>query len=94
MQGASCPDGRPDAVGRNRRPCARVDRQLATGKGLDMPQRDSGIRHVGRAGWFAVGALAASLAFAALTVASDYFQAIGDEQQAEAPTPSVIIEAR
>jgi hypothetical protein len=46
--------------------------------------------HVGRVGWFAIGALAASLAFVAMLVAGDFFKAISSEDQVEAGPPLVI----
>ena len=46
--------------------------------------------HVGRAGWFAIGALAASLAFVAMLVAGDFFKAMSSEDQVEADPPLVI----
>lgn len=48
----------------------------------------------GRAGWFAIGALTASLAFIVLIVASDYVQALGTGDQVEADVPALIIEAK
>ncbi|MCX7305416.1 MAG: hypothetical protein NTV73_13945 [Hyphomicrobiales bacterium] len=47
-----------------------------------------------RAGWFAMGALAASMAFVMLIVASDYVQALGTGSQVEAQVPALIIEAK
>jgi hypothetical protein len=46
--------------------------------------------HVGRAGWFAIGALAASLAFVAMLVAGDFFKAMSSEDQVETAPPLVI----
>ena len=46
--------------------------------------------HVGRAGWFAIGALAASIAFVALLVAGDFFKAMGSEDKVQADPPVVI----
>ena len=57
-----------------------------------MPQQNSGTRHIGRVGWFAVGALAASLAFVMLAVAGDYFQAMSGDEPTEAQLPTLIIE--
>ena len=48
--------------------------------------------HVGRAGWFAIGALAASIAFVALLVASDFFKAMGSEDKVNADPPPLVIE--
>ena len=46
--------------------------------------------HVGRAGWFAIGALAASIAFVAMLVAGDFFKAMGSETAVQADPPLVI----
>jgi len=46
--------------------------------------------HVGRAGWFAIGALAASIAFVALLVAGDFFKAMGSEDKVQVDPPLVI----
>lgn len=51
-------------------------------------------RHIGRAGWVAVGALIASAAFAMLVVAADLFQAVGDEATADSHVPALIIEGK
>jgi hypothetical protein len=59
-----------------------------------MSDQESDIRHVGKAGWFAVGALTASLAFVMLIVAGDYFRATGNERGDVARNPDLIIEAR
>ncbi len=59
-----------------------------------MSLQHSEPRTAARAGWFAIGALAASMGFVMLVVAGDYFQAIGKEANAEAGVPSLIIEAR
>ena len=57
-----------------------------------MSLQDSENRTSGRAGWFAMGALTASLAFVILIVAGDVL-AIGKEKQVEAEVPALIIEA-
>lgn len=46
--------------------------------------------HVGRAGWFAIGALAASLAFVAMLVAGDFFRAVSSNDTVQADPPLVI----
>jgi hypothetical protein len=51
-------------------------------------------RHIGRAGWVAVGALIASAAFLILIVAADVFQAVGDEAKADPGDPAQIIEGK
>lgn len=51
-------------------------------------------RHIGRAGWVAVGALIACAAFAMLVVATDLFQAVGEEATADSNVPALIIEAK
>jgi hypothetical protein len=51
-------------------------------------------RHIGRAGWVAIGALIASTAFVMLFVAADLFQAVGDEAMADSHAPALIIEGR
>ena len=40
-----------------------------------MSYHHSSVEHVGRAGWFAIGALAASIAFVLLVIAGDFFNA-------------------
>jgi hypothetical protein len=55
-----------------------------------MPQHNTKALHVGRAGWFAFGALAASIAFVAMLVASDLFKAMSSED--EKAEPPVVIE--
>ena len=57
-----------------------------------MPHQQSQIVHIGRAGWFAVGALAASTAFLLLLVAGTYFGASGSEPAAQADEPALVIE--
>ena len=57
-----------------------------------MPHQQSQIAHIGRAGWFAVGALAASTAFLLLLVAGTYFGASGSEPAAQADQPALVIE--
>ena len=52
------------------------------------------VHHVGRAGWFAVGALAASVAFALIFIAGDYLNAAGNEPDIEANVPPLIIEGQ
>ena len=54
--------------------------------------RHTQVHHVGRAGWFAVGALAASIAFVLLFIAGDYFQAVSDEPEPD--MPAVVIEGQ
>lgn len=49
------------------------------------------IEHVGRAGWFAAGALAASVAFVVLLVAGDYFKTASKPEVA-AKLPALVIE--
>ena len=48
--------------------------------------------HVGRVGWFAIGALAASIAFVALLVAGDVFKAASSASDAEDDAPALVIE--
>lgn len=48
--------------------------------------------HVGRAGWFAIGVLAASIAFVALIVAGDFFKAMSSEGHVDAEPPPLVIE--
>ena len=48
--------------------------------------------HVGRVGWFAIGALAASIAFAAMLVAGDVFKAASNASAANAEAPALVIE--
>lgn len=48
--------------------------------------------HVGRAGWFAIGALTAGIAFIALLVAGDLFEAAHGALDAKAGTPALVIE--
>jgi hypothetical protein len=48
--------------------------------------------HFGRAGWFAIGALVASMAFVAMLVAGDFFKAISSEYQGKAELPVLVIE--
>jgi hypothetical protein len=55
-----------------------------------MPQHNTKALHVGRAGWFAFGALAASIAFVAMLVASDLFKAMSSEDEVKAEPPVVI----
>lgn len=50
--------------------------------------------HVGRAGWFAIGALAASIAFVALLVAADIFKAASSTSDAKADAPALVIEGK
>jgi hypothetical protein len=59
-----------------------------------MPQRHIKAEHlhVGRAGWFAIGALAASIAFVALLIAGDFLKAMSGENPANAEPPSLVIE--
>jgi len=59
-----------------------------------MPQHHvkAGHVHVGRAGWFAIGALAASIAFVALLVAGDFFKAMSSEGEINAEPPPLVIE--
>ena len=57
-----------------------------------MSHHHSTVEHVGRAGWFAVGALAASMAFVLLLVASDYFNAATSEPEVKAELPALVIE--
>lgn len=59
-----------------------------------MSLQHSESRRMGRAGWFAVGALVASLAFLVLVVAGDIFKAIGSEAQADTQSPTLVIEGR
>jgi len=59
-----------------------------------MSLQDSAPSNSGRAGWFAIGALTASLAFVMLIVAGDYVQALGSGDQVEAEVPALIIEAK
>ena len=51
-------------------------------------------RHIGRAGWVAVGALIASVAFVMLFIAADLFQTVGDEIKADSHDPALIIEGK
>jgi hypothetical protein len=59
-----------------------------------MPHHHSKVEHVhvGRAGWFAIGALAASIAFVALLIAEDIFKAASNPSDAKAETPALVIE--
>jgi hypothetical protein len=57
-----------------------------------MAHHHSTVEHFGRAGWFAIGALAASVAFLFLFVASDHFTAVSGEPVAEAQLPALVIE--
>lgn len=57
-----------------------------------MPQQQNQTVHIGRIGWFAVGALAASVAFAVVVVAGTYFGA-SDGGPAAHAEPAVVIEA-
>lgn len=57
-----------------------------------MPHDHTQVHHVGRAGWFAVGALAASVAFVLLFLAGDYFEAVSSEP--EAAMPALVIEGK
>jgi hypothetical protein len=59
----------------------------------EMSLQHTESRHIGKVGWFAIGALAASLAFVMLILAGDYFRAYGKQPPAEAHMPAVIIEA-
>ena len=59
-----------------------------------MSLHNAGPRHLGRAGWIAVGVLIASLAFIILGVGVDVIRAIGNEAQADAQVPPLIIEGR
>jgi hypothetical protein len=45
-------------------------------------------------GWFAIGALTATLAILVFFVAGDVFSQLGSEAQAEAQVPALIIEAK
>ncbi len=49
---------------------------------------------VGKAGWFGVGALAASVAFVLVLIAGDLVQGMDTEAAAQTDTPSLIIEAK
>jgi hypothetical protein len=49
-------------------------------------------RHVGGAGWFTIGALAASLAFVALMIAGGIFEAAGTRAQPDSEPPALIVE--
>ena len=55
-----------------------------------MPHHHPRVVHVGRAGWFAIGALAASMAFVAMLVAGDFFEAMSSEKAVETGPPLVI----
>lgn len=57
-----------------------------------MPQDHTEVHRVGRAGWFAVGALAASVAFVLLFLAGDYFEAAISEPDAD--MPALVIEGK
>lgn len=57
-----------------------------------MPQDHTQVHYVGRAGWFAVGALAASVAFVLLFLAGDYFEAASSEPEAD--MPALVIEGK
>ncbi|MEP9389379.1 hypothetical protein [Mesorhizobium sp. KR9-304] len=57
-----------------------------------MPHPQTRTVHIGRAGWFGVGALAASTVFVLLIVAGEYFRAGGSEPSANTEQPAVIIE--
>jgi hypothetical protein len=57
-----------------------------------MARHHTQVQHVGRAGWFAVGALAASVAFVLLFIAGDYFKAVSSEPDAD--MPAVVIEGQ
>ena len=46
--------------------------------------------HVGRVGWFTIGALVASIAFVAMLVAGDFFKAMSSEDEVKAEPPVVI----
>jgi hypothetical protein len=59
-----------------------------------MARHDTQVHSVGRAGWFAVGALAASVAFVLLFIASDYFKAVSSQPDAEANMPALVIEGQ
>jgi hypothetical protein len=57
-----------------------------------MPQHSTKAEqvHVGRAGWFAIGVLAASIAFVAMLIAGDFFSAMSREDAVKAEPPVVI----
>lgn len=61
-----------------------------------MPRRHSKVEHihVGRAGWFAIGVLAASLAFVAMLIAGDLLKAFDNSPGAKAETPAHVIEGK
>jgi hypothetical protein len=48
--------------------------------------------NIGRAGWFAIGALAASIAFVAMLVAGDVFKATSSTSDAKAEASGLVIE--
>ena len=52
------------------------------------------VGHVGKAGWFAAGALAASVGFMLLLVAGNIFEAAATGSDVEAPMPELVIEAK
>ena len=58
-----------------------------------MADHDVTIERGSRAGWFAVGALAATLVFALLLLAGDYVRAFAAPDVA-AETPALIIEGK
>ncbi len=55
-----------------------------------MSHHQPPVAHVGRAGWFAIGALAASMAFVAMLVAGDFFKAMSSEDEVKDDPPLVI----
>jgi hypothetical protein len=57
-----------------------------------MSYHHSTVEHVGRAGWFAIGALAASIAFVLLLIAGDFFNAAASSTDVKAELPALVIE--
>ncbi len=57
-----------------------------------MPHQQSQTVHIGRLGWFAVGALAASVAFVLFLAAGTYFGASGSGGPAAQAEPALVIE--
>lgn len=59
-----------------------------------MSSQDTESRGTGKVGWFVIGALAASLAFLALMVVGDLFNAVGSQAQADDQGPALVIEGK
>jgi hypothetical protein len=61
-----------------------------------MSQRHPKVEHIriGRAGWFAIGVLAASVAFILILVVGDLLKAPDNSRGAKAETPAHVIEGQ